>query len=219
MSISDAFRTCKIAAVSGAALCSIFSAAPAFGQGLALPSLSRPKLLSEDTKRKPPMDEPALDWITYNRDKLNRLTFLSVECLSTARDYMDQCVQDEQLRHALDVKEHDADLAQQRALVEQENREAAGLGPIEKRPPATPTVRQRPPGPEFYANRIREIRRTMGRYQQVINRENRIGATSGVVNMSVLHQAGVMIEMGREEIANTYRDYRKAGGKRPLSAL
>lgn len=73
--------------------------------------------------------------------------------------------------------------------------------------------------PQTHIDRIHQYRSEIARVQGIIDRERRIGRTSGYVNKQTLYQAGEFIEMCREKIAAEYREYRATGGRRPLSAL
>lgn len=73
--------------------------------------------------------------------------------------------------------------------------------------------------PDTYAKRIRENKTGLARVMTVINREKRIGRISGAVNLETLHSMGTMAEFLRERIEADYANYRRYGGKKPLSAL
>lgn len=68
-------------------------------------------------------------------------------------------------------------------------------------------------------DRIAYCTRMTAQANRAIAREREIAAVSGYVNTSVMRQAGEYIVTCRSIIADSYAEYRKAGGTKSLSAM
>ena len=152
----------------------------------------------------PPMDRPPLPWLDYNTDDRGRQTFLSQECLAESGPDRDACEKTEFADHQRQIDEHDG------------RRSAPAISDWDASHKRAMLIEH---APDTYAKRIRENKTGLARVMTVINREKRIGRISGAVNLETLHSMGTMAEFLRERIEADYANYRRYGGKKPLSAL
>lgn len=170
----------------------------------------------------PPMDEQPLQGIEYQKDALGRITYLSTGCLRIAKDQTSECVVQEKLAH-LQLVEGMREAAFQRQ--EQVRLDAIAQHAadqklqVEREAQARAQAIAAVPEVERRANEIRRIKRNLAGYQRMLGNENEIASVSGVTDMRMRYNYGMLIVQGRRALASEYAAYRRAGGRKALSAL
>lgn len=182
----------------------------------------RQKPIGENPKYPPPMDEPALPWFSYRTDKLGRPTYLDEQCLNTAKDYLDPCVQGAILEHRqiVDARNEQIRIAEEKAAAQAKaesaakakaDREAQQRAWEDAQPKLTPL--------QASEQSIRSLKARIASAQRMIDEENEVGRVSGFVNKQKLYSYGQMIVFTRRGLASEYAKYRRLGGRKALSAI
>lgn len=206
-------------------LCNV--AQPVFAQSAspieAVTSLfKRQKPIGENPKYPPPMDEPALSWFSYRTDKLGRPTYLDEQCLATAKDYLDPCVQGAILEHrqSVDARNEQVRVAEEKVAAKAKAETAAKVAAEraareqawqDAQPKLTPL--------QASEKSIRELKARIASAQRMIDDENEVGRVSGFVNKQKLYSYGQMIVFTRRGLASEYARYRRLGGRKALAAI
>lgn len=206
-------------------LCNV--AQPAYAQATspieAVTSLfKRQKPIGENPKLPPPMDEPALAWFSYRTDKIGRQTYLDEQCLATAKDYLDPCVQGAILAHRQAVDAHDEQVRiETEKAAAQAKAQAAAKAKAERaaqqqawrdaQPKLTPL--------QACEQSIRELKSRLASAQRMIDDENEVGRVSGFVDKQKLYNYGQMIVFTRRGLTSEYARYRRLGGRKALTAI
>lgn len=221
------YRACKSTARSIALLIMTipYNASAQSLIGTLLSEIVRPKPIGQNPNAHPPMDQPALDWFTYNHDDLGRPTYLSTECLRTARDRMAQCVVSEDFTHRALIEQHDEQArkiayeAAQKAEADRRERERAeakaraeAATRLERQPTRAPTLQD-------LVAEIRSTKRSLANGQRMLARENEVAEVSGATDYNTRYMIGQQIVYLRGILIRQYSSYRKAGGKLPLSQI
>lgn len=181
-------------------------------------AFKRQKPIGENPDHPPPMDERALPWFTYRTDKLGRPTYLDEQCLASAKDYVDPCVQGAILAHRQAVDTHneqarlDADKTAARAnAMAKADRVAQQQAWQEAQPKLTPI--------QASERNIREMKDRIASAQRMIDNEREVGRVSGVVSKQKLYDYGQIIVFTRRGLTSEYARYRRLGGRKALSAI
>ncbi len=182
----------------------------------------RQKPIGENPKYPPPMDQPAFPWFTYRTDKLGRPTYLDEQCLATAKDYLDPCVQTAILSHRQDVEIRNEQVrAAEEKAAAQARTDAAVKAKVDRAAEQKAWEDSQPKLTDLQASErsIREMKARIASAQRMIDQEQEVGRVSGFVDKKKLYDYGQMIVFTRRGLASEYARYRRLGGRKALAAI